>query len=85
MVKPMTSLVYFSSASENTHRFVQRLGLPATRIPLHDRDGTFEVDEPYVLILPTYGGGITTRQGRDTSYVPEAGHPIPQQPSTTGR
>jgi len=66
----MTSLVYFSSASENTHRFVQRLGLPATRIPIHDREGAFEVREPYVLIVPTYGGG-TTAMGRDTSYVPK--------------
>ncbi|TQF73295.1 class Ib ribonucleoside-diphosphate reductase assembly flavoprotein NrdI [Rhodococcus spelaei] len=66
----MTSVVYFSSASENTHRFVQKLGVPATRIPLHDRNGTFEVDEPYVLILPTYGGG-TTVTGRDTHYVPK--------------
>ncbi|AKE90585.1 MULTISPECIES: class Ib ribonucleoside-diphosphate reductase assembly flavoprotein NrdI [Rhodococcus] len=66
----MTSLVYFSSTSENTHRFVRRLGLPATRIPLHDRDGTFEVHEPYVLILPTYGGG-TTATGRDTNFVPK--------------
>ncbi|MGX4709513.1 class Ib ribonucleoside-diphosphate reductase assembly flavoprotein NrdI [Rhodococcus ruber] len=66
----MTSLVYFSSASENTHRFVRRLGLPATRIPLHDRAGAFEVHEPYVLILPTYGGG-TTATGRDTNFVPK--------------
>ncbi|EME63151.1 MULTISPECIES: class Ib ribonucleoside-diphosphate reductase assembly flavoprotein NrdI [Rhodococcus] len=66
----MTSLVYFSSASENTHRFVRRLGLPATRIPLHDRDGAFAVHEPYVLILPTYGGG-TTATGRDTNFVPK--------------
>ncbi|MEV0946163.1 class Ib ribonucleoside-diphosphate reductase assembly flavoprotein NrdI [Rhodococcus sp. NPDC049939] len=66
----MTSLVYFSSVSGNTHRFVQRLGLPATRIPIHDREGTFEVHEPYVLIVPTYGGG-TTSTGRDTSYVPK--------------
>ena len=28
-------LVYFSSVSENTHRFVQKLHLPAIRIPLH--------------------------------------------------
>ena len=39
-------LVYFSSVSENTHRFVQKLGLPAARIPLH---GRIEVDEPNVL------------------------------------
>lgn len=66
----MTSLVYFSSASENTHKFVQRLGLPATRIPLHDRDGTLRVDEPYVLIVPTYGGGshVTGRRG---GFVPK--------------
>ncbi len=51
---PSCSLVYFSSVSENTHRFVQKLGIPATRIPLH---GRIEVDRPYVLVLPTYGGG----------------------------
>ncbi|HET8993282.1 MULTISPECIES: class Ib ribonucleoside-diphosphate reductase assembly flavoprotein NrdI [unclassified Rhodococcus (in: high G+C Gram-positive bacteria)] len=67
---PRTSLVYFSSASENTHRFVQKLGIPAVRIPLHDREGTFEVRDPYVLILPTYGGG-TTVTGRDTNFVPK--------------
>lgn len=64
-----TSLVYFSSASENTHRFVQKLDIPAHRIPLHDREGKFEVDEPYVLIVPTYGGGFTAT-GRDTRFVP---------------
>lgn len=66
---PGTSLVYFSSTSENTHRFVQKLGFPASRIPLHDREGNFEVHDPYVLIVPTYGGG-TTATGRDTRYVP---------------
>lgn len=54
----MGRLVYFSSVSENTHRFVERLGLPATRIPIHWEDG-FRVDEEYVLIVPTYGGGNT--------------------------
>lgn len=67
---PGTSLVYFSSTSENTHRFVQKLGIPASRIPLHDREGNFEVRDPYVLIVPTYGGG-TTATGRDTRYVPK--------------
>jgi len=66
----MSSLVYFSSSSENTHRFVQRLGLPAERIPMHDRGGSFRVDEPYVLILPTYGGG-THVTGRDRALVPK--------------
>lgn len=63
-------LVYFSSVSENTHRFVQKLGLPAVRIPLH---GRIEVDAPYVLILPTYGGG------RANGPDPEAGGYVPKQ------
>ena len=53
----MSSLVYFSSASDNTHRFVQKLGLPAQRIPLRPADPFLRVTEPYVLIVPTYGGG----------------------------
>jgi len=53
----MSSLIYFSSASDNTHRFVQKLGLPAQRIQLRPTDPPLRVSEPYVLILPTYGGG----------------------------
>ncbi|WP_218042067.1 class Ib ribonucleoside-diphosphate reductase assembly flavoprotein NrdI [Streptomyces abyssomicinicus] len=54
----MSGLVYFSSVSENTRRFVERLGLPATRIPLHPRrEGVPRATEPYVLVVPTYGGG----------------------------
>lgn len=51
-------LVYFSSVSENTKRFVERLELPSVRIPLRPRrEGMIRVCNPYVLILPTYGGG----------------------------
>lgn len=51
-------LVYFSSASLNTHRFVERVGRPATRIPLRPRtEGMIQVTRPYVLLVPTYGGG----------------------------
>ena len=53
----MGSLVYFSSVSDNTHRFVTKLGLPAQRIPLRAGDGLLRVTEPYVLVVPTYGGG----------------------------
>ena len=53
-------LVYFSSASGNTARFMEKLGLPAVRIPLRPRDEPLVVDEPFVLVTPTYGGG----QGR---------------------
>ncbi|CCK02770.1 Ribonucleotide reduction protein NrdI [Cronobacter sakazakii 701] len=52
----MSRLIYFSSRSENTHRFIARLGLPAARIPLEDRE-RLRADEPYILVVPTYGGG----------------------------
>lgn len=53
----MTNLVYFSSVSGNTKRFIEKLGRPAARIPLHAREAALHVDEPYVLVVPTYGGG----------------------------
>ncbi|QAY58643.1 class Ib ribonucleoside-diphosphate reductase assembly flavoprotein NrdI [Microbacterium protaetiae] len=57
-------LVYFSSISGNTARFVEKLGMPARRIPLHmgphSTEEPLKVDEPFVLVTPTYGGG----QGR---------------------
>ena len=49
--------VYFSSASENTHRFVGKLGYRSARIPLRRGDEPLVVDEEYVLVVPTYGGG----------------------------
>jgi len=54
-------LVYFSSVSGNTARFIEKLGMPALRIPLRSTDPALVVDEPFVLVTPTYGGG----QGRD--------------------
>lgn len=53
----MGTLVYFSSASGNTHRFVQKLDLPAHRIPLLRKDHPLVMDEEFVLVVPTYGGG----------------------------
>ena len=51
-------LVFFSSVSENTLRFVERLGRPAVRIPLRPRvEGMVRVCRPFVLVVPTYGGG----------------------------
>lgn len=57
----MSALVYFSSISGNTHRFVEKLDLPAKRIPIYAKDDPLVVEEPYVLIVPTYGGGPETR------------------------
>ena len=53
----MTNLVYFSSVSGNTKRFIEKLGRPAARIPLHAREEALHAEEPYVLVVPTYGGG----------------------------
>jgi protein involved in ribonucleotide reduction len=51
-------IVYFSNYSGNTKRFVEKLGLTATRIPIDWNDGNaFTVSKDYVLCVPTYGGG----------------------------
>jgi len=50
-------LVYFSSVSGNTARFIEKLGMRAVRIPLHSSDPALVIDEPFVLVTPTYGGG----------------------------
>ncbi|RVP47850.1 class Ib ribonucleoside-diphosphate reductase assembly flavoprotein NrdI [Sinorhizobium medicae] len=53
----MGSLVYFSSRSENTRRFVEKLGGEALRLPVDATDEPPVVDEAFVLVTPTYGGG----------------------------
>ena len=53
----MGIVVYFSSATGNTRRFVEKLGLPAARIPLLPKDEPLHVTDEYVLVVPTYGGG----------------------------
>ncbi len=50
-------LVYFSSVSGNTRRFVESLDRPASRIPIYARDEKLKATQPFVLVLPTYGGG----------------------------
>lgn len=61
----LMDVVYFSSTSENTHRFVEKLGVDAHRIPLMPKEGPLAVTEPFVLVVPTYGGG------RDSGAVPK--------------
>lgn len=57
-VRPVSErLIYFSSTSENTHRFVGKLGRPAARLPLHTSEETLKATGPYVLVVPTYGAG----------------------------
>lgn len=56
-------LVYFSSTSENTSRFIQQLDVPALRIPLMTVNASkFTVDDPFVLVTPTYGQGSVPKQ-----------------------
>ncbi|WP_291313392.1 class Ib ribonucleoside-diphosphate reductase assembly flavoprotein NrdI [Corynebacterium sp. UBA2622] len=62
-------IVYFSSATGNTRRFVEKVGLPAQRIPLRRGEGELRVEEPYVLICPTYGGGASISH-QNTRPVP---------------
>lgn len=50
-------IVYFSSVSENTHRFVGKLQFKNKRIPIFWEKEPLLVDEPFVLFTPTYGGG----------------------------
>lgn len=54
----MMEIVYFSNYSGNTKKFVEKLGYESTRIPIQwDEDSPVIVDSPYVLVVPTYGGG----------------------------
>lgn len=50
-------LVFFSSVSETTRRFVDKLDRPSTRIPLRRPDPALVACRPFVLVTPTYGGG----------------------------
>lgn len=63
-------VVYFSSATRNTARFIEKLDLPSERIPLHKTDPPLLVHEPYVLICPTYGGGASISGATNTRPVP---------------
>lgn len=53
----MGGLVYFSSGSGNTARLVEKLGLPATRLPMSAAAEVPLVEAPFVLICPTYADG----------------------------
>lgn len=54
----MPGLIYFSSGSGNTARFVTRLALPALRIPQRASEPMPSPAAPYVLICPTYSDGL---------------------------
>ncbi len=56
-------VVYFSSKSNNTHRFIEKLGLPNARIPKDIEDETILIDKDFVLICPSYAGGGNDKKG----------------------
>lgn len=58
-------IVYFSSVSENTKRFVDKLPFPHSRIPLRSHEAPLVINHDYILVTPTYGGG------RDRHAVPK--------------
>ena len=66
----MTNLVYYSrGVTGYTDKFVQRLGLPAERIPDSIKEAKdFRATEPYVLISPTYESDRAHGKGR--TFVP---------------
>lgn len=78
----MSNLVYFSSVSENTHRFVEKLGLPAVRIPLH---GRIEVADPYVLVLPRTAVGARLLTSTTVAMSPPSRSSRSSTTNTTGR
>lgn len=49
-------LVCFSSISNNTHRFIQKLGFDNVRIPV-EMEEKINVNRDYVMFCPTYSGG----------------------------
>ena len=53
----MAGLVFYSSGSGNTARFVARLGCAALRIPVSPADPLPAPEGPYALICPTYADG----------------------------
>lgn len=61
--KEVPLIVYFSSVSENTKRFVDKLELESFRLPLKTKDNAnVQMDKDFILICPSYGAG-TAKDG----------------------
>jgi protein involved in ribonucleotide reduction len=55
-------IVYFSNVSENTKRFVEKLGFSNIRIPIKwDDKSPLVVEKDFILVVPSYGGGAEGR------------------------
>ena len=53
----MNPLVYVSSASGNTHRFVDKLTFSTIRIPISGAWQKLQIEQLYILLVPSYGSG----------------------------
>ncbi len=53
----MSALLFYSSASGNTERFVRKLDLPAIRLPIAIGAPVLIIDSPFDLICPTFADG----------------------------
>ncbi len=51
-------LIFYSSRSGNTARFVARLGGTSYRIPIAQEDPMPSAERPYVLVCPTYSDSL---------------------------
>lgn len=51
-------VVYFSSGSGNTRRFVEKLECETVRIPIRQSEVSPLIFEPFVLITPCYADGV---------------------------
>ncbi|MCT1367460.1 MULTISPECIES: class Ib ribonucleoside-diphosphate reductase assembly flavoprotein NrdI [Kocuria] len=68
-------IVYFSSVSGNTQKFVDKVDAASLRLPLRTGEETIHMDRPYVLCVPTYGrprsGGAIPPQVMKFLQVPQ--------------
>lgn len=55
-------VVYFSSISNNTKRFIEKLDVKNDRIPI-EIEQELIIDKDFVLIVPTYSGGGNDTKG----------------------
>ncbi|MDE5949796.1 MAG: class Ib ribonucleoside-diphosphate reductase assembly flavoprotein NrdI [Malacoplasma sp.] len=60
-------IVYFSSISNNTHRFILKVGCRSTRLPINFNEDPPIIEEPFILLTPTYAGG----HGQTAGAVPK--------------
>ena len=67
----MSRLVYWSSRTQNTHRFVETVDGEAIRLPMSVAEPFPDLDEPFVLVVPTFGSEPHTAVPRPVTHFLE--------------